>query len=71
MLNGIFWILRTGSPWADLPERYPSSKGLGMTSSLLSRALEAGTLRKAFGTNALRAHSSCRSLDCPLGYARS
>jgi transposase len=20
--NGIFWVLRTGSPWRDLPERY-------------------------------------------------
>jgi len=23
VLNGIFWILRTGAPWADLPDRYP------------------------------------------------
>src|ERR1051326_7645904 len=23
VLNGILFILRTGSPWADLPERYP------------------------------------------------
>ena len=22
VLNGIFWVLRTGAPWADLPERY-------------------------------------------------
>ncbi len=22
MLNGIFWRLRTGAPWRDLPERY-------------------------------------------------
>jgi transposase len=22
MLNGIFWILRTGAPWRDLPERF-------------------------------------------------
>jgi transposase len=22
VLNGIFWILRSGSPWADLPGRY-------------------------------------------------
>jgi transposase len=21
--NGILWILRTGAPWKDLPERYP------------------------------------------------
>ena len=23
VLNGVLWILRTGAPWADLPERYP------------------------------------------------
>lgn len=22
VLDGIFWVLRTGSPWRDLPERY-------------------------------------------------
>lgn len=24
VFNGIFWILRTGAPWADLPGRFPS-----------------------------------------------
>ena len=24
VLNGVLWILRTGAPWQDLPERYPS-----------------------------------------------
>jgi transposase len=24
VLNGILWILRTGAPWQDLPDRYPS-----------------------------------------------
>ena len=24
VLNGIFWILRTGAAWADLPKRFPS-----------------------------------------------
>jgi transposase len=23
VLNGILWVLRTGAPWYDLPERYP------------------------------------------------
>jgi transposase len=23
LLNGMIWILRTGAPWADLPDRYP------------------------------------------------
>lgn len=22
VLNGIFWVLRSGSPWRDMPERY-------------------------------------------------
>jgi len=24
VLNGILWVLRTGAPWSELPERYPS-----------------------------------------------
>jgi transposase len=24
VLNGILWMLRTGAPWADLPQCYPS-----------------------------------------------
>ena len=24
VLNGVLWIMRTGAPWHDLPERYPS-----------------------------------------------
>ena len=24
VLKGILWILRTGAPWADVPDRYPS-----------------------------------------------
>ena len=23
VFNGIFWILRTGAPWKDMPQRYP------------------------------------------------
>ena len=23
VLNGVLWIMRTGAPWADLPDRYP------------------------------------------------
>jgi len=24
VLNGILWVLRTGAPWADVPDHYPS-----------------------------------------------
>jgi transposase len=30
VLNGILWVLRTGAPWADLPERYPSYQTWGV-----------------------------------------
>jgi transposase len=23
VLNGIFWVCRTGAPWSDMPKRYP------------------------------------------------
>lgn len=23
ILNGILWLMRTGAPWADMPDRYP------------------------------------------------
>lgn len=24
VLNGVLWVLRTGAPWADVPDRYPA-----------------------------------------------
>jgi transposase len=26
VINGIFWILRSGAPWRDVPERYGNWK---------------------------------------------
>ena len=28
ILNGIFWVLRSGAPWRDLPERYGPRPGV-------------------------------------------
>ena len=39
VLNGIYWRLRAGSPWADIPERYGPS-----TSFLISIFSAASTL---------------------------
>lgn len=39
VLNGIFWVQRTGAPWRDAPERYGPS---GTLSSRFSRWRKAG-----------------------------
>ena len=49
VLAGILWILRTGAPWADLPDQYPSyqtchrrsSSGCGVLKGILSVLAEA------------------------------
>jgi transposase len=33
VLNGILWVLRTGAPWHDLPERYHLTKPITDASS--------------------------------------
>src|SRR6201984_1460778 len=53
VLNGVFWVLRTGAPWHDLPSRYPSYQTCHrrfqhwQRSGLLTRLLQylAGDLR--------------------------
>ena len=37
MLNGIFWILRSGASWRDLPERYFRLHGYTELQELLCR----------------------------------
>src|SRR5271168_1057081 len=38
VLNGVFWVLRTGAPWHDLPSRYPPYQTC-QRSGLLTRLL--------------------------------
>src|SRR6201984_3311074 len=40
MLNGIFWVLRTGAPWRDLPERYGPYTTASLQSLAQGRHLE-------------------------------
>jgi len=42
VVNGIFWVLRSGAPWRDLPERYGSWKTVY---DRFRRWAEDGTLR--------------------------
>jgi transposase len=43
ILNGILWILRTGAPWRDLPERYGP---VGTVSSRFCRWRQSGVWRR-------------------------
>ena len=45
IINGILWILRTGAPWADLPERYGPR---GTVSSRYYRWRKAGVWDRLF-----------------------
>ena len=38
VINAIFWILHTGAPWRDLPERFPPWKTVFNTFALWSKA---------------------------------
>jgi len=44
IVNGIFWVLRSGAPWRDLPERYGSWKTVY---DRFRRWAEDGTLQSA------------------------
>ena len=45
ILNGILWVLRTGAPWRDLPERYGP---VGTVSSRFYRWRQAGLWDRLF-----------------------
>jgi len=53
VLNGILWILRTGAPWKDLPDRYPSSQTCHRRFQTWVRN---GTLRRVLNTLAKDLH---------------
>ena len=47
IINGILWILRTGAPWRDLPERYGPWRTVA---SRFYRWQRAGVWQKLFDT---------------------
>jgi transposase len=55
IVNGILWVLRTGAPWRDLPERYGP---VGTVSSRFYRWREAGVWDRALA--ALQAEADAR-----------
>lgn len=54
VLNGILWILRTGAPWKDLPDRYPSYQTCHRR---FQRWVRAGTLRHVLKALAADLHA--------------
>src|SRR5438128_7540549 len=47
VINGILWVIRTGAPWRDLPERYGSWKTV---SSRFYRWQQRGVWDRIFAT---------------------
>ncbi len=67
VLNGILWILRTGSPWRSLPERYGSWKTV---SSRFYRWQQAGVWDQVLAASQRRADAEGR-LDWTLHFVDS
>lgn len=63
VLNGIFYILRTGSPWRDLPERYgPYTTAYNR----YNRWAKAGVWLRAFEALAAASPQSMQLIDSSI-----
>ena len=63
VLNGIFYILRTGSPWRDLPERYgPYTTAYNR----FNRWAKAGIWLRIFETLAAKSPQSMQFIDSSI-----
>ncbi len=79
VLNGVLWILRTGAPWKDLPERYPPYQTCHrrlqgwVRSGTLTRILEilAEDLRKRGGLDVSEAFIDASFSGAKKGALRS
>ena len=68
VLNGIFWVLRTGSPWRDLPERYGPYTTVY---NRFSRWAKAGVWVRVFETLAEKSPDSMQFIDRSIIRAHS
>jgi transposase len=63
VINGIFYVLRTGSPWRDLPERYGPYTTVY---NRFNRWAKAGVWLKVFETLAARSPQSMQLIDSSI-----
>jgi len=63
IINGIFYVLRTGSPWRDLPERYGPYTTVY---NRYNRWAKAGVWLKMFETLAARSPQSLQMIDSSI-----
>ena len=63
ILNGIFYILRTGSPWRDLPERYGPYTTVY---NRFNRWAKAGVWIRVFEALAARSPQSLHLIDSSI-----
>ena len=63
VINGIFYVLRTGSPWRDLPERYGPYTTVY---NRFNRWAKAGVWLKVFETRAATSPQSMQLIDSSI-----
>ena len=63
VLNGIFWVLRTGAPWRDLPERYGPYTTVY---NRYNRWAKAGVWLRVFEALAARAPKALHLIDTSI-----
>ena len=63
VMSGIFYILRTGAPWRDLPERYGPHTTIYNRFNRWSRR---GIFKRMFDTLAAKSHSSLHLIDSSI-----
>ena len=63
VVNGIFYILRTGSPWRDLPERYGPYTTVY---NRFNRWAKAGVWLRVFETSAAQSPDSLHLIDTSI-----
>lgn len=63
VINGIFYVLRTGSPWRDLPERYGPYTTVY---NRYNRWAKAGVWLRVFEAFAVRSPQSMQLLDSSI-----